>query len=174
MICSNLNIKNNILYFGGRSTVELAEKYGFSPNKHASRLSMKPINIGIILSSRFDVNTQKMTEGIKKAHSRLKDYKINYDISVIDKRKNTDKDYVDALEKYGNYDGIIVTGMSSPKCSEVLNCFYEKNKNIVQVQAVNENTKCLFSIYIDKKAFPWYHMQDEGVVSAQKRNKSTS
>lgn len=128
-----------------KMVLELAEKYGFSPNKHASRLSMKPINIGIILSSRFDVNTQKMTEGIKKAHSRLKDYKINYDISVIDKRKNTDKDYVDALEKYVNYDGIIVTGMSSPKCSEVLNCFYEKNKNIVQVQAVNENTKCLFS-----------------------------
>ena len=28
MICSNLQIKDNILYFGGRSTVELAEKYG--------------------------------------------------------------------------------------------------------------------------------------------------
>lgn len=28
MICSNLEIKDNVLYFGGRSTVELAEKYG--------------------------------------------------------------------------------------------------------------------------------------------------
>ncbi len=28
MICSNLEIKNNVLYFGGRSTVELAAKYG--------------------------------------------------------------------------------------------------------------------------------------------------
>ncbi len=28
MICSNLQIKDNILYFGGRSTVEIAEKYG--------------------------------------------------------------------------------------------------------------------------------------------------
>ncbi len=28
MICSNLRIKDNVLYFGGRSTVELAEKYG--------------------------------------------------------------------------------------------------------------------------------------------------
>ncbi len=28
MIANNLTIKNNILYFGGRSTVELAEKYG--------------------------------------------------------------------------------------------------------------------------------------------------
>ena len=28
MICNNLQIKDNILYFGGRSTVELAEKYG--------------------------------------------------------------------------------------------------------------------------------------------------
>ncbi len=28
MICGNLQIKDNILYFGGRSTVELAEKYG--------------------------------------------------------------------------------------------------------------------------------------------------
>ncbi len=28
MICSNLEIRDNILYFGGRSTVELGEKYG--------------------------------------------------------------------------------------------------------------------------------------------------
>lgn len=28
MICSNLEIKDNVLYFGGRGTVELAEKYG--------------------------------------------------------------------------------------------------------------------------------------------------
>lgn len=28
MICSNLEIKNNVLYFGGISTVEIAEKYG--------------------------------------------------------------------------------------------------------------------------------------------------
>ncbi len=28
MICSNLSIKDNVLFFGGRSTVELAEKYG--------------------------------------------------------------------------------------------------------------------------------------------------
>ena len=28
MICSNLRIKDNVLFFGGRSTVELAEKYG--------------------------------------------------------------------------------------------------------------------------------------------------
>ena len=28
MICNNLQIKDNILYFGGRSTVELAQKYG--------------------------------------------------------------------------------------------------------------------------------------------------
>ena len=28
MICSNLEIKNNVLYFGGKSTVELSEKYG--------------------------------------------------------------------------------------------------------------------------------------------------
>lgn len=28
MICSNLEIKNNVLFFGGKSTVELSEKYG--------------------------------------------------------------------------------------------------------------------------------------------------
>ena len=28
MICSNLRIKDNVLFFGGRSTLELAEKYG--------------------------------------------------------------------------------------------------------------------------------------------------
>lgn len=28
MICSNLEVKNGVLYFGGRSTIEIAEKYG--------------------------------------------------------------------------------------------------------------------------------------------------
>ena len=128
-----------------RLVLELAEKYGFSSNKHASRLSMKPINIGIVISSRFEVNAQKMIEGAKNAYSRLKDYKINYDITVIDKRKNPGTKYAEVLKKYEGFDGIIVSGMSSSMCSEILNEFYKKNKNIVQVQAVNENTKCLFS-----------------------------
>jgi len=53
--------------------LETAEKYGFSPNKFASRLSMKTVRIGILINSRFTVNTDKMIAGIESAYGKLKD-----------------------------------------------------------------------------------------------------
>ena len=55
--------------------LETAKKYGFTPNKFASRLSMKNVRIGILINSRFDVNTDKMIVGIENAYEKLKDYK---------------------------------------------------------------------------------------------------
>ncbi len=52
MICSNLEIKNNTLFFGGHSTVELAEKYG-SP-------------IYVMDEQKIRENCRKYINGMKK------------------------------------------------------------------------------------------------------------
>ena len=51
--------------------LEAANKYGFTPNKFASRLSMKNVRIGILINSRFPVNTDKMIAGIESAQAGL-------------------------------------------------------------------------------------------------------
>ena len=40
--------------------LKTAEKYNFSPNKFASRLSMKTVRIAILINGVFAVNTDKM------------------------------------------------------------------------------------------------------------------
>lgn len=125
--------------------LETAKKYNFSPNKFASRLSMNTIRIGILISSLFKINTDKMIEGINAAYAGLKDYKIKYDITVINPTEAEFADYERALKKYESYDGLIISGMSSEKYTNIINEFYKKNPNIVQVQAINEEADYLFS-----------------------------
>ena len=128
-----------------RRVLELAEKYNFSPNKLASRLSRRKIRIGILLRCRFQVNADKMLAGIEEAYGMLKDYKIEYDITVINPVADKSCNYEEILEKYSDYDGIIISGFSSEKHTDVIDRIYKKNPNIVQVQAINAEANCLFA-----------------------------
>ena len=125
--------------------LEAAKKYNFSPNKFASRLSMKPIKIGIFIRSRFKVNSDKMLLGIEKAYEELKDYKITYDIIVRNPQTEPDFDYETELMKFKDYDGVIVAGLGFDKYTKALNMLYSANNNLVQVQSINENTQYLFA-----------------------------
>lgn len=124
--------------------LEAANKYGFTPNKFASRLSMKNVRIGILINSRFPVNTDKMIAGIESAYEKLKDYKIQYDIKIMNSLENKTEDCAEVLNKYKNYNGIIVAGMSSEKYTNMLNALCDENTNVVQVQAINKSVDCLF------------------------------
>ena len=121
-----------------------ANKYGFTPNKFASRLSMKNVRIGILINSRFAVNTDKMIAGIESAYEKLKDYKIQYDITIMNPLENESENYIEVLNRYKNYNGVIVAGMSSEKYINMLNALCEKNPNVVQVQSINKSVDCLF------------------------------
>ena len=125
--------------------LETAKKYNFSPNRFASRLSMKPIKIGVFIRSKFKVNSDKMLIGIKKAYEELKDYKIAYDITLRNPLEEQSFDYESELMKYKDFDGVIVAGLSFDKYTKALKKLCEANKNVVQVQAVNENVPCLFA-----------------------------
>ncbi len=125
--------------------LETAKKYGFLPNKFASRLSMGTIRIGVLINSKFKVNTDKMLSGIKSAFSVLKDYKLTYEAAVLNDSENKTEEYEKVLEKYADFDGIILTGLSADCYTEMINRLYKKNSNVVQVQAINENANYLFA-----------------------------
>lgn len=120
-----------------------AEKYNFSPNKFASRLSLRPVKIGVLINSNFEVNTQQMLAGVKRAYDRLKDYKINYDITVLNHELHQFEDYVAAIEKYKSYDGICLAGFSPERYTPLINDLFKSNPNIAQVQATNRNVNFL-------------------------------
>lgn len=125
--------------------LDTAKKYGFSPNRFASRLSMKTVHIGILISSGFNVNTERMIKGIETAYENLKDYKVKYDITVLNPEQSNFKDYKNVLSGYKNSDGVILTGMSASKYTDMINDFYKQNENIVQVQAINSDADYLFA-----------------------------
>ena len=87
--------------------LEVANKYGFTPNKFASRLSMKNVRIGILINSRFAVNTDKMIAGIENAYEKLKDYKVQYDIKIMNSLENKYEDYITVLNQYKKYNGMV-------------------------------------------------------------------
>ncbi len=131
--------------------LEAAKKYNFAPNKHASRLSMKTIHIGIVINAHFKLNIDKMIAGINLAHDAFKDYKIQHEITMLDSYKKTEYDYRKMLFKYADCDGIILVGFSNEKFTDIINDLYEVNPNIVQVHAVNESANCLCSSMHDEK-----------------------
>ncbi len=125
--------------------LEAAKRHNFSPNRFASRLSMKPVKIGVFIRSKFKINSDKMLIGINKAYEELKNYKITYDITLKNPLKEPGLDYEAELMKYSDYDGVIVAGLSFDKYTDALAKLCAVNKNVVQVQAVNENADCLFA-----------------------------
>lgn len=125
--------------------LETAKKYNFSPNKFASRLSMKTVRIGILINSNFSVNIDKMILGVENAYTKLKDYKIKYDITIMNSIGNKLDDYKAVLCRYMNYDGVILTGVSSTVYTDMINELYKSNPNIVQVQAINKAANYLFA-----------------------------
>lgn len=122
-----------------------AKKHNFSPNRFASRLSMKTVKIAIFINSNFSVNEENMLWGIETAYRELKDYKVTYDIKIMHAGDSDLETYRRELSKYKKYDGIIISGMSSDKYTEIINELYVENQNIVQVQAINENSNFLFA-----------------------------
>ena len=134
-----------------RIILEAAAKRGFSPNRLASRLSMKSVNIGVLINSRFKVNTDKMLAGIDDAYAGLKDYKVKYDVTVLNPETDDFDSVRRAVDKYKSYDGVILTGMSASDYTGLIDELYEVNRNVVQVQAINRDAKHLFASKHDER-----------------------
>lgn len=131
--------------------IETANKYNFTPNRFASRLSGRHIRIGILLYNCFMPVADKMIDGIEAAYDEYRDYKIEYKIEII---KSSDKNSWECKEElfaFADYDGVIVSGFGSEKCTDMLNSLSEINPNLVQLQSINEQAECLFVSRHDEK-----------------------
>lgn len=143
MVSRALNPEGKISEEKRKMVLAVAEKYHFRPNRFASRLSMKPIRIGVLICSKFKINSDKMIEGIRISHDELKDYKIEYDVSVFDSSVS-DGELSRILDRYQNADGFVLSGMSSARFTAVIDDLYAKKTNVVQVQSLNEEARTLF------------------------------
>ena len=124
--------------------LKTAEKYNFKPNRLASRLSGKHIKIGILIVSTFKQGLDKMIRGFEKAYGECMDYKITYTVSVIDSSLKKAWECEAELFELAECDGVIIAGFGSEKCTDMLQRFTEINKNLVQLQSINEAVECLF------------------------------
>lgn len=144
MVSRALSPNGKVSIENRQRVLKAAEKYNFTPNRHASRLSMKSIRIGVLIHSKFKINAEKMLKGIEDAYDTLKDYKITYDITVIGRDTKNAWECEAELNKYVDYDGVLISGFSSEKCTSMLNDFAKKNPNIVQIHNINNNIEYLF------------------------------
>jgi len=135
-----------------KQVLDAAKKHNYVPNKFASRLSGHEIKIGVLINLKFKNDIDKILDGIANAYELLKSYKVVYDVTILDPENTPISIYENAFETYASFDGIILTGVNDNKYTALINSLYEKNKNIVQVQSINEKANCLFVIKQDEKA----------------------
>ena len=128
-----------------KKVIELAQKYNFVPNKFAARMSKDEIKIGCIIVTRTKRIEEEMIKGFEKAFSDLCDYKIHYEVVVIDAlySSTAEKDLEKALLKFIGYDGIIISGMGDKRFTEILKKF--KLPRLVFLQTLNEEIAYLFA-----------------------------
>lgn len=93
----------------------LAEKYNFSPNRAAARLSRKEIKIGVLIINRIPAFYQPMYEGILAGEKEHSTEKVTADIRMLPPDDNAGTATLETLEEFKNkhYDGIIVHGLYS-------------------------------------------------------------
>jgi len=134
--------------------LDTALQYGFKPNTMASRLSKREISIGVLIYSYFEPYYADLTAGIRDAYDGLKDYKIKYDLRLVDSKTNEPSVCVDILDEFSrnHYDGILVNDLHSAVSFEKLNCIYETNPNIAFMNFDTNNIPRLFASVYDVEA----------------------
>lgn len=127
--------------------LETAKKYNFQPNKMASRLSKKEITIGVLIYSYYEQFYSKLIKGIEDAYLSLKDYKVKFDLRLIDSKEYPATYCNKVLDEFvkKKYDGIIVSDLINDSNIQKLNEVYEKNNNLVFINFDSKKIKRLFS-----------------------------
>ncbi len=121
--------------------IAYAEKQHYIPNKAASRLSMKELNIGFLLASinpPYTYGLDALSNGIRDGCAKLHDLKINFQMEKIlydpgDTAPKTAR-LQEILDAWQHFDGIILCGFHEPADIRLLNAFSDKGKPIVLLQ----------------------------------------
>ena len=124
-----------------------AKKYGYTPNRMASRLAMNEINIGVLNFSFMKVYYSEILEGIKDAYERLKDYKVNCDVRVLQRGANTMEEAFAVLDEFlkKHYDGVIISGIYEDRAVEKINALADAGIRVVTLQYDMPQSQRIFS-----------------------------
>lgn len=146
MVSRAFNPKAQVREDKRQRVLEAAAKYDFYPNQMASRLSMEPVRIGVILNVRYPATLEQMMAGLAAAHQMRKDYKLEYDVTVLRPLEEA-CDYQAAFEEYLSHDGLIIAGFSAERFAPLIERYRQVNPNLVQVQAINPSIKSLCAVH---------------------------
>ena len=124
-----------------------AKKYGYTPNKMASRLSMEEITIGVLNFSYIKVFYSEIVEGIKAAYDSLKDYKVECDMRVLQRGESTMEEAMAVLDEFkaSHYKGVIISGIYEDCIIDKINELTEAGIQVATLQYDIKNSSRLFS-----------------------------
>ena len=129
------NPKSKISNEARQRILQCAKRQNYVPNRTASRLSMREINIGVVYTSFYDLASDEFAKGIRDAYRELFDLKINLEFETLNYTTRTSDNLREILSRWENFDGVIVSGLSDPDEIAILNRYAKINRNIVLLQA---------------------------------------
>lgn len=124
-----------------------AKKYGYTPNRMASRLSMEPIKIGVVNFIYMKLYYAEVLEGIQAAHNHLKDYKVECDMRVLQRGENTVEEALAVLDEFmeKHYNGVIISGIYEDCVVEKINELEEAGIHVATLQYDLKESNRLFT-----------------------------
>lgn len=127
--------------------LETAKKYGYTPNKMASRLSMDAIRIGVLNFSFIKAYYTEVMDGIMGAYHDLRDYKIECDLRVLQRGEHTMEEAFAVLEEFRQkkYHGVIISGIYEDCIVEQINRLVDAGIKVATLQYDVRNSRRLFS-----------------------------
>ncbi len=130
-----------------RALILAAARYGFTPNKMASRLSMPEIRIGVVNFSYIKEYYTEIVRGIQSTHRALKDYKVECDMRILQRGEDTLEEAFSVLEEFREkkYSGVIISGIYESEVIGQIDLFAEAGIPVVLVQHEIADSKRLFS-----------------------------
>lgn len=118
-----------------KKIIAAASSMGYEKNINASRLSQKPIKVGVLVNG-YDKNYYRyILSGLKEASEFLADRRVDTEIKVVDASKD-DSEALKILREFADdaFDGVIISDVNS---SQVLPILKEYEKNGIKYAFLN-------------------------------------
>lgn len=116
--------------------LEAAKRYGYQPNRLASRRSLSPIRIGVLIFSYMKIFYKEIVDGISAAYQARKDYKVECEMNILQRGEKTLEDAFEILDYFEkeHFDGIIISGIFEESLRERIDRLEEAGIRVATVQ----------------------------------------
>ncbi len=121
-----------------------AKENGYTPNKAASRLSMKPLSVAILYHSFYEYANKELARGIADAYEINSDLKIKYELIPVSDSEMTASHIEQILARLSNCDGIIAAGFNDPAIIAHFDAYRASGKPIVALHNEIPSLQTLF------------------------------